>query len=111
MIFYVIVYLMSVFVASISQIILKKSAAKKYKNIIYEYLNVRVVVAYSMFVVSTFLTMYAYKVVPLTLGTLLEAVGYIYIPILSYIFLKEKITKSRVIGSVIIIIGILVFVM
>ena len=55
--------------------------------------------------------MYAYKGVPLTLGTLLEAVGYIYIPVLSYIFLRERITINKIIGSSFIILGIAVYVM
>lgn len=110
MIIYIITFLVSVFVSSVSQIILKKSAEKEYKDIIHEYMNVRVIGAYSMFVISTLLTMYAYKGVPLTLGTLLEAVGYIYIPILSYIFLKEKITVNKVIGSIFIVAGIIVYV-
>ncbi len=111
MIPYIIVFLISVFVSSISQIILKKSAEKEYNDIIHEYMNVRVIGAYSMFVVSTLLTMYAYKGVPLTLGTLLEAVGYIYIPILSFVFLKEKITLNKIIGSAFIILGIVVYIL
>lgn len=110
MIGYILIFLVSVLVSSISQIMLKKSAEKQYKDMIHEYMNVRVIVAYSMFFISTLLTMYAYKGVPLTLGTLLEAVGYIYIPILSYIFLKEKITLNKIIGSVFIIVGIIVYV-
>lgn len=110
MIGYILIFLVSVLVSSISQIMLKKSAEKQYKDMIHEYMNVRVIAAYSMFFISTLLTMYAYKGVPLTLGTLLEAVGYIYIPILSYIFLKEKITLNKIIGSVFIIVGIIVYV-
>ena len=111
MIVYVIIYLLSVFISSVSQIILKKSSVRQYDSVVKEYMNPRVIGAYSMFIVSTLLTMYAYKVVPLSLGTLLEAVGYIYIPVLSYIFLAEKITFHKIVGSVLIILGIVVFVM
>lgn len=109
MIKYVFVFLISVLVSSISQIILKKSAVRQYKSIIHEYLNIRVIGAYFMFFVSTLLTMYAYTGVPLTLGTLLEAVGYIYILVLSFIFLHEKITIKTIIGSLLIICGIIVY--
>ena len=106
---FILIFLVSVLVSSISQIILKKSAVKKYDNIIKEYLNVRVIGAYSMFFLSTLLTMYAYTGVPLTLGTLLESAGYIYIPVLSFFFLKEKITPRMVIGSLFIICGIIIY--
>lgn len=111
MIPYIIVFLISVLVSSVSQIILKKSSQIQYKDMLHEYMNIRVIGAYSMFLISTLLTMYAYKGVPLTLGTLLEAAGYIYIPILSFIFLKEKITFNKIIGSVFIILGIVVYVL
>ncbi len=103
------IFLVSVLISSISQIILKKSAARKYDSLIKEYLNVRVIGAYSMFFLSTLLTMYAYTGVPLTLGALLESAGYIYIPLLSFIFLKEKITPRMVVGSLSIICGIIIY--
>lgn len=103
---YVAIFLLSVFISSISQILLKKSAEKNYNNLISEYLNPRVVFSYGMFFLSTLLTMYAYKGVPLSFGALLEASGYIYIPILSYFFLGEKITALKIAGAVFIILGI-----
>ena len=108
---YIIIFLVSVLVSAFSQIILKKSAEIEYKDVLHEYLNPRVIIAYSMFVVSTLLTLYAYKGIPLSLGPLLEAVGYIYIPVLSYIFLKEKLTPKKMIGSIFIIGGILIYVL
>lgn len=106
---FILVFLVSVLISSISQIILKKSAARKYDSLIKEYLNVRVIGAYAMFFLSTLLTMYAYTGVPLTLGALLESAGYIYIPLLSFIFLKEKITPRMVVGSLFIIGGIIIY--
>lgn len=103
---YIMIFLLSVFVSSISQIILKKSAQIKYENVVCEYMNPRVIFSYGLFFLSTLLTMYAYKGVPLSLGTLLEASGYIYVLILSCIFLKEKITKRKLMGASFIIIGI-----
>lgn len=103
---YVIIFLVSVLISSVSQILLKKSAQKEYQDIISEYLNIRVIMSYGLFFVSTLLTMYAYKGVPLSFGALLEASGYIYVPVLSYFFLKERITKLKIIGAVFIILGI-----
>lgn len=108
---YVLIFLFSVFVSSCSQVILKKSAKKEYKNIIQEYLNVRVILSYGMFFVSTLLTMYAYTGVALTFGSVLESVGYFYVLVLSAIFLKEKITKQRIIGILFIVAGIFCYAM
>jgi drug/metabolite transporter (DMT)-like permease len=90
----------------VSQVILKKSSERKYASVISEYLNFRVIFAYGLFFVSTLLTMYAYKGVPLSFGVLLEAMGYIYIPILCYFFLNEKISRLKIVGSIFIILGI-----
>ena len=109
MIKYIFVFLFSVFISSCSQIILKKCAVKKYDSIIKEYLNVPVISAYFIFFVSTLLTMYGYTGVPLTLGILLEAAGYIYVPVLSFIFLREKLSVRFLIGSFFIICGIIVY--
>ncbi|SDY09901.1 hypothetical protein SAMN02910264_01436 [Ruminococcaceae bacterium YAD3003] len=106
---FILIFLISVFISSVAQIILKKSAVKKYDSVIREYLNVRVIGAYSIFILSTLLTMYAYTGVPLTLGTLLEAAGYIYIPLLCFFFLKEKISPRMVLGSLFIICGIIIY--
>ncbi len=109
MIFYIVVFLFSVFVSSVSQIILKKSAQIEYENKLREYLNVRVITAYGMFFLSTLLTMYAYKGVPLSMGVLLESVGYLYIMVLSYFFLGEKVTVYKALGVVFILLGICVY--
>ena len=50
----------SVVVASLSQILLKKSAAKTYSSVIREYLNPYVIAGYGMMVLSTLLTVGGY---------------------------------------------------
>lgn len=106
---YVFLLIASVLIASCSQIILKKSASKEYSSIIREYLNVRVIVGYGMMVISTILTIFAFKGLDYKNGPIIESLGYIFIMFLSRIFLKEKITKKKVIGNTLILLGILVF--
>lgn len=97
----------SVFVSSCSQIILKKSATMKYDSVIKEYVNVRVITAYGFFFLSSFLTMYAYKYVPLSMGPMLEACGYIFVTVLGVGILKEKVSRRKLLGMVLIMAGIL----
>jgi len=106
---YIIIFLLAVLVSSISQIILKKSANKKYNNKIREYLNLYVIIAYGMFFSATLITVTAYRRVPLTLGPILECASYIFVPILSYIFLAEQLSKRKLIGITIIITGIFIY--
>lgn len=106
---YVLIFLLSVFIASVSQILLKKSANKNYNNKLKEYLNKFVVIAYSIFFISTILTIIAYKGIELKYGPVIESVGYIFILIMSRIFLDEKFTRNKLLGIFLIIIGIFVF--
>lgn len=109
MIKYICIFLCAVLISSFSQILLKKSAEIKYSNKLREYLNVRVIVAYALFFASTLATMYAYKVLPLSMGPILEASGYVWVALLGRFILGEKIKKKKLIGLAIILCGIVVF--
>lgn len=106
---YVAIFLVSVLISSVSQIILKKSANVNYESVVKEYLNPFVIIAYIIFFASTLLTTFAYRGVPLSLGPVLEATGYVYVAILGTLILKERMTKKKIVGNLLIIIGILVF--
>lgn len=106
---YVTVFLVSVFVSSASQIVLKKSADRKYENRVKEYLNMPVMVAYGLFFCSSLMTVMAYRGVPLSMGPVLEATGYLWVSILGVLFLKERISKKKAIGLLVLVIGVLVF--
>lgn len=106
---YIIIFLISVFISSISQIVLKKSANKSYDSKLKEYLNPMVIGSYTIFFTSTLLTIFAYRGVPLSFGPILESTGYVYISVLGLLFLKEKLTFKKLCGNILIIIGILVF--
>ena len=105
---YIIIFLVSVFISSVSQIILKKSANIEYKNKIQEYLNLKVIAAYTLFFLSSLMTVLAYKGVPLSKGPILEASGYVWVAILGKLVLGEKLKKRKVVGIAIILIGIIV---
>lgn len=103
------IFIFGVFISAISQIILKKAAQKEYPNKIREYLNVRVIFAYIIFFGATLCTVWAYTVIPLSLGPILESSGYLFVAVLSWLFLKEKISWKKMIGFGIIITGIIVY--
>ena len=106
---YIGMFLFSVFISSISQIMLKSSAGKEYDSKIKEYLNLPVITAYGLFFLSTVATVFAYKYVNLSLGPVLEATGYIWVTLLGSLILKEKVGKKKIAGLAVIIVGIIVF--
>lgn len=86
----------------------KKNANKNYNNKLKEYFNKYVITAYFIFFVSTILTIIAYKGIELKYGPIITSVGYIFILIMSKIFLDEKITINKLLGIFLIIVGIFV---
>ena len=103
------IYLSGVFISALAQIILKKSAGKEYESKIREYLNPYVIIAYAIFFGATFCTIYAYKGVPLSFGPILAASEYVFVAVLSKLFLKENINLKKFIGLSVIIAGIIIY--
>lgn len=75
------ILLFSVFISSVSQILLKKAADRTYESSLKEYLNPLVIGAYGMFFCSVILTMLALKYVPLSMSPILESTGYIFVSV------------------------------
>lgn len=100
---------MTLFTA-ISQVLLKQSANEEHERPIFEYLNWRVILAYVIFVIVLLVNTYAYTKVDMKYGAILDAFSYIFVLGLSYWILKEKITAGKIIGNVIIIVGIIIYV-
>lgn len=99
----------STLISAFSQIMLKKSAQKSYESKIKEYINPLVIIAYGLFFGCTLISVYSLKVVPLSMSPILEASGYIFVAILSYIFFKEKLTKRQLLGMLLIVGGIVIY--
>ena len=97
------------FVSSIAQVMLKKAAMKDYSSHFREYFNPTVIIAYIIFLGASFLGILAYKVVVLSMGSILEATSYIYVTIFGVTIFKETITKKRIIALLIILSGIVVY--
>ena len=106
---YSLILLSGVFISAISQVMLKKAAQKNYDSVIKEYLNPLVIFAYVLFVGTTFLSILAYKGIPLSMGPILEATSYIYVTFFGVKIFKEKLNKKKLIALALIIAGIVVY--
>ncbi|SDB46758.1 MULTISPECIES: multidrug ABC transporter [unclassified Butyrivibrio] len=96
-------------IASISQMLLKKSSGTEYPNFIRQYLNILVIGGYGLLVVSMFVAIICYGHMPYMYVVIIEPIGYIMVMFLSRIFFKEGITKNKLIGMALILAGILIF--
>lgn len=109
MIPFIILALFGQLIASISQMLLKKSSQKEYPNFIRQYLNVLVIMGYGLLVISMFIAIVCYGHMPYMYVVILEPVGYIMVMFLSRMLFAEKITKNKIIGMLLILSGICVF--
>jgi drug/metabolite transporter (DMT)-like permease len=106
---YILIFVFAVFIAALAQVLLKISANKPYKTVLEEYLNAQVILAYFMVFVSLLLTIYAYRRIELRFTPMLDSLAYIFVPILSYIILREKFNKNKLLGIITILVGVVVF--
>jgi drug/metabolite transporter (DMT)-like permease len=103
------ILLLSVFVATISQILLKKSALEPHASWMREYMNGKVIGAYLLLFLSTILTIIAFRGISYKNGIMIDSTGYLFILAYSYFFLKEKISRRKWIGSALIITGLIIY--
>lgn len=106
---YYLLGILSVVIASFSQILLKKGALGTYDSFLKEYLNVWVISGYSMMFASVFLTMIVYRGMNFMNVPVLEAIGYILVPVLSYFFFREALSRRKIIGIACILAGIVIY--
>lgn len=103
------IMLLGTFISAVSQVLLKIAANKTYDNKIKEYINPFVIVAYGIFFLATLMNVVAYKVVPLSMGPILEATSYLYVTVFGVTMFKEKINSKKLIALALIIIGIVIY--
>lgn len=100
--------LFGAFLAAITQYLLKKEASIEHSSLIGAYLNLRVISAYTILLIITAMNLYALKFLPISLMPMIEATSFIHVAIISHFFLHEKISKKKILGLVLIMIGLLI---
>ena len=106
---FILIMLGGTFFTAVSQILLKQSSNIKYENKIREYLNFRVILSYGMFFLILLLNTWCYTKVEMRYGSVIDTAAYVFVLLLSRLILKEKITKGKILGNLIIITGILIY--
>ena len=104
----VLIYLFTPLLAAVSQLMLKKAADNPRYTGLRFYLNPLVILAYAIFFGCMLLNVVALQTVELTVASVLEASGFLYVMILGRLFLHEKITAKKLIGNALIVAGIVI---
>ena len=95
---------------SLSQLLLKKSAKAVHSSKVYEVLNPMVIIAYAVFFCSLLVNIWAMsKGLQLKEMAMLESLGYVFVPLLSFFFFFLKISRRTICAICIVILGIFVF--
>ena len=100
---------LSVFIASVSQTLLKWESGRAHESLVREYLNVGVIGGYGLLALSMLLTMFAYKKLPLSMSPAFESFSYIFVTVFGVTVFHERVTKKKLLALGLIIAGILVF--
>lgn len=97
------------FLSAVSQILLKQSADRPHATPASEYLNWRVLFAYAIFAATVFVNILAFRFLDYKYGGVLMATSYIFVLVLSRVFLREKIALSTYLGNALIAAGVALY--
>ena len=107
---YYIVVIASVFIAALSQLLLKSSSKDEHENVIREYLNWKVICGYGMMGVSLLMNIFAMsKGVQVKEVSIIESLSYLFVPALSFFVFKEKLSWQKIGAIAVIMVGVVVF--
>ncbi len=104
----VLIYLFTPLISAASQLMLKKAADNPAYTGIRFYVNPLVIAAYALFFGCMVANVFALRTLDLTVASVLEASGFLYVMVLGALFLGEKITARKLIGNTLIVLGIVV---
>ena len=102
----VLIYLITPLIAAISQLLLKRAADNPAYTGIRFYLNPLVIFAYVLFFCCMLANVYALQTLELTIASVLETSGFLYVMVLGALYLHEAITPRKLIGNALIVAGI-----
>jgi len=105
---YSLIMLAGVLISAFAQVLLKKSANKNHRSFLAHYLNWPVFTAYSIFVLATFCTIIAYRVIPLSLGPILGSTEYLFVATLDRLVFSKHISRLTAAGLFVIVTGIVI---
>ena len=111
MIYYLLV-IVSVLAAAGAQMLLKQGAKKEYRSLLRQYLNPWVIGGYLVMAGSLLLNIYCLgRGVQVKEVGVIESLSYLFVPLLSWLLFKEKVTWKKAGAIMVIMTGVVVFFM
>lgn len=109
---YYVLCLVSVFSAACAQMLLKQAARKQFPSFVRQYLNPWVIGGYGIMGCGLLLNVFCLSkgVQVKELGGI-ESLSYLFVPLLSWLFFKEKVTWRKAAAIAVIMVGVVVFFM
>ena len=102
--------ILGIFSCSLSQLFLKKSADREHRSKLFEVINPMVIFSYAIFFCSLLINIWAMSHgLELKELAMLESLGYVFVPLLSYLVLKETISLRTISAISVVLFGIFVF--
>ena len=108
---YLLIMLIGTFFAATSQILLKQSADRTYDRPFGDYLNWRGITSYGVYFGILFLNTWCFTKIDMKYGSVVDSCCYVFVMLLSCLILKEKVTRRKIIGNLLIICGVLAYTM
>lgn len=107
---YIAIVILSVFMAACAQMLLKRAAQNKYPSIIRQYLNIWVITGYAIMFISMGTNIYAMRQgVQMKEVSIIESLSYLFVPALSFMLFKEKLSRRKILAIAIIMAGVIIF--
>ena len=107
---YYLLVIFSVLSAAGAQMLLKRGADRAYHAWWRQYLNGYVIAGYAIMFACMALNIFAMSHgVKLKEVSIIESLSYLFVPLLSFLIFKEKLTWIKIIAILVIIVGIIVF--
>lgn len=101
--------ILSMILTCVSQILLKYSTTKKHESLLSVYLNLYVISSYIMLGISILVGVVAYTEMDYKYGPVFMSLNYFIIMIASRVIFNEKITRNKLIGNILIVVGVIIF--
>lgn len=107
---YYLVVIAAVLLAAFAQMMLKRSASIEHTSVVREYLNFWVIGGYFLMGISLLVNIFALsRGVQVKEVSIMESLSYLFVPLLSWWFFGERITKRKALSIAMILVGIIVF--
>lgn len=107
---YYILVILSVFAAACAQVLLKQGARKGYTPWWRQYVNGYVIGGYAIMLAAMAVNIFAMsRGVMVKEVSIIESLSYLFVPVLSFCFFRERITWHKVCAIVVIMVGVIIF--